>query len=383
MANTSWKTIAADIVRLIECGELSVGARVPSGDELAATWEVSRHTAHHAIEELQRQGIVIRQRRWGTVVADRGTVKTGRAGFLVDQFAPAYNFPSGDLIRGMQDTLGEDIQLIIAESKGDSDLEVRQLRKFQDQVDGLILYPTSHPRSRPAIQRLVDAGFPTVVLDRLPDGVRADAVMSDNEGATISAIRALEAHGHRRIAFFSFHKPDFSTVAERHSAYRSALSEVGVEDVTELTRWFPRELDGNPQGFVQAIYDSLFTLLYQKEPITALFCVQDSFAAAALQAFDRMGVSVPGDLELATFNDWPPMMLRAPWCTHRIVQRSYDIGASAAEILLDRLNGNRDDQRIVRVHADFFVAEGGQRPAMSALLSNSSTRSEDFLTNGG
>jgi len=359
MTNTSWKTIAAEVVRRIESGELPVGAKVPSGDELATTWAVSRHTADHAIGELQRQGIVIRQRRWGTVVADRSCLKTGRVGFLVDQFAPAYNFPSGDLIRGMQDALGEDIQLSIAESKGDCDTEIRQLRKIQTQSDGVIAYPTNHASSCPVLRRMVDSGFPMVLLDRLPEGVFADAVMSDNEGATRLAIRSLESRGHRRIGFFSFHKPGFSTVEERHLAYRLALADAGVEDVTELTRWFTRELDDNPEGLVQAIFDSLYTLMHQKSPITALFCVQDSFAAAALQACERMGASVPSDLELATFNDWPPMMLRAPWSTHRIVQRSYSIGRAAGEILLDRLSGKTDGQRVVRVPADFFVADVG------------------------
>src|SRR5271154_3766354 len=97
MANTSWKTIAAEVARLIEIGVLGVGARVPSGDDLASQWGVSRHTAHRAIDELQRQGMVVRQRRWGTIVAERREIKEGRIGFLVDHFAQAYNFPSGDL----------------------------------------------------------------------------------------------------------------------------------------------------------------------------------------------------------------------------------------------------------------------------------------------
>ena len=366
MANTSWKTIAADLSKRIQSGELVVGAKVPSGLDLASSWGVSRHTAHRAIEELQRQGMVVRQRRWGTVVADPASCKTGRVAFLVDQFAQAYNFPSGDLIRGIQDSLGEEVNLVIAESKSDPDVEIRQLRKFQSEVDGLILYPTSNPRSTPSIQRVIESGLPTVILDRLPDGVRTDAVTSDNEGATLRAIRALEARGHRRIGFFSFYKPDVSTVKERHRAYQCALSEVGVDEVGELTRWFPRELDGNPHGFVQAVYDSLFTLLRQDNPITALFCVQDAFAAAALQACDHMGISVPDDLELATFNDWPPMMLRSPWSTHRIVQRTYDIGRAASELLLARLQGSQREPQLIRVEADFFIAD----PAAQAVSSS-------------
>src|ERR1700684_2248698 len=103
MSNTSWKVIAADLTDRIGSGELQIGARLPSGEEIAGQWGVSRHTAHRAIHELQRQGLVVRQRRWGTVVADKLNRKTMRAMFVVDRFAQEYNFPSADLIRGIQD----------------------------------------------------------------------------------------------------------------------------------------------------------------------------------------------------------------------------------------------------------------------------------------
>jgi LacI family transcriptional regulator len=257
--------------------------------------------------------------------------------------------------------LGEERHLVIAESRADPAVEIRLLRKFQNEVDGLILYPTSQAKSTPAIQKFLLHGTPLVILDRVPEGVRTDAVMTDHEGATLQAIRTLEERGHRRIGFFSFDKPYVSSVAERHAGYQRALALVGVENVSALTRWFPLELDNNPQAFYQAIHDSLFTLLKQPEPITALFCVQDSFASAVLQACDQIGASVPGDLEIATFNDWPAMMLRSPWCLHRIVQRSYDIGRVAAELLLDQLQGNRRDPKVVRVPTGFVVADAGLR----------------------
>ena len=363
MANVSWKTIASDLGQKIDRGEIKIGAKVPSGDDIAAHWGVSRNTAQRALEELQRLGIVTRQRRWGTVVSDRTPAKTGRIGLLVDRFAQELNFPSSDLIRGIHATLGEDRNLVLAESKGDPELEIRLLKKFQQETDGLLIYPTSHAKSTPFIQKLVDYGTPLVILDRLPEGIQTHAVMSDNQGATLQAIQTLEELGHRRIGFFSFHKPNISAVKERHRGYQAALAQVGVQDSSDLTRWFPLELDQNPQGFIQAVYDSIFTLLNQQNPITALFCVQDSFASAVLQACDQMGASVPGDLELVTFNDWPSMMLRTPWCVHRIVQRSYEIGKVAADLLLDQITGPRGEPQIVRVPTDFFIADAGTRLA--------------------
>lgn len=349
--NKGWKTIADDIARRISEGSLAPGHRLPPGEEIATQWGVSRHTAHRAIEELQRQGLVIRQRRWGTVVAGPAARSTGRVALMVDRFAPAVNFPPAEMLRGMQDGLGEDAQLLVIDSRSDPEVEARRLANLSGEVDGLILVPTADPRNTARIQRLVDGGLPLVVLDRIPEGLRADAVTSDNERATLDALHVLEERGHRRIGFFSFHKPDFSSVRERHAAYVAALEEVGLKDHAPYERWFARELDGDTTRLFQAVKDALLALTYGPEPITALFCVQDVFAAAALEAQVSLGKELP----LATFNDWPSVMLRTPPTTLRITQRAHDIGFSAAKLLLDRIHGDRSEPRLVRVAAELIV----------------------------
>ena len=64
-----WKQIAQSIEVAIADGKLAVGERLPSEVELAAQWRVCRMTAHRAMQELQRRGIVERRRRHGTFVA--------------------------------------------------------------------------------------------------------------------------------------------------------------------------------------------------------------------------------------------------------------------------------------------------------------------------
>jgi len=382
MGRIQWQTIADDLRGQIERGELEVGAKVASETDIALRYGVSRPTAHRALSELQRMGLVVRQRRWGTVVAPTVPqpvpVRSGQVALVVDRFVQRYNFPQADLTQGLQDGLGEDFHVIVTECKSDWEREARQLRKFQSAVDGIALYPTSDARNTPLIQRMHDSGYPIVVLDRFPEGLRVDSVVSDNEGATLKAIRALEARGHRRIGFFSFHKPDFSSVLERHAAYGRALHEVGIEDPTSYTRWFHRDLENQPQMFVQSVSDALVALLHRDDPVTAIFCVEDLVAAAVLQACDQLGVSVPDQVELATFNDWPPMMLRSPWATHRIVQRTYDIGKTAAQLILDRMHGHQGEPRLARVSADFFVADAGIIPASSGPMTTHS-----YTTNGG
>ena len=353
---TGWKDIAEDIARRIAGGELLPGQRLAPGQELAEAWGVSRHTAHRAVEELQRQGLVVRQRRWGTVVAPTPVAAPRRIALMVDRFAPAVNFPPAEMLRGLQDGLGEGTDLVVIDSRGEPAVEARRLAALQG-VDGLIIVPTAAPQNTSRLQRLVDAGLPVVVLDRVPEGLRADAVATDNEGATLAAVRALEAWGHRRIGFFSFHKPGFSSVRERHAAYVAALEEVGLRDHAPYERWFARELDDDMARLFQAVADALHALVHGPERITALFCVQDVFAAATLEASIRLGL----DVALATFNDWPAVMLRTPPETLRIVQRTHHIGLRAAQLLLDRIGGEATEPRLVRVAAELDVP-GPARP---------------------
>src|ERR1019366_8875787 len=201
MSTPQWKSITDSLRIRIESGELAAGHRIPSEIDVAAEWGVSRQTAHRAIHELQRLGLVARQRRWGTVVAPRIVQRAGRVAFIVDQFAQIYNFPSGQTMRGIQDGLGDDVDLICRECKQDAEQEARLLRKLSEETDGIIIYPTSNPRNTHLLQKLSDTK-PLVVLDRVPAGLNVDAVVSDNEEATVRAMQALVERGHRRVGFF-------------------------------------------------------------------------------------------------------------------------------------------------------------------------------------
>jgi GntR family histidine utilization transcriptional repressor len=58
----------------IESGEWKVAHRVPSENQLAAEFEVSRMTARRALQELVQEGFLVRSQGLGTFVADRKPV---------------------------------------------------------------------------------------------------------------------------------------------------------------------------------------------------------------------------------------------------------------------------------------------------------------------
>ncbi len=364
MNEPQWKKIADGIRSQIDSGALKPGDRLDNEELLAVQWKVSRPTAHRAVRELQTLGLVTRQRRWGTVIANPKSAKTGRIALVCDIIEQAYDFPQANLVRGIHAGLADEHSLLWCDSKDDPEREAELLEKMSKEADGILCFPTSDPRNTPLLRRLIAEGKPIVLLDRIPDGLEATAVLSDNRGATHHAIKALLERGHKRIGFLSFYKPHVSTVNERLDSYRQAHLEARTNVDEGLIRFFSADMEHTHSSrFVQAVHDAVFTLTQQQNPVTAIFCVQDMFAAAVLDVCEQIGVSIPEQVELASFNDWPSMMLRRPWHVHRLIPRTYEIGKLAAERLSSSISEPGQAPQVLRVPAEFILADAGLLPA--------------------
>ena len=70
-------TTAEDISSYIRANDLEVGEQLPSEEELASLFGVSRPTVREALRELELGGLITRSRARGTLVADPGPIHTG------------------------------------------------------------------------------------------------------------------------------------------------------------------------------------------------------------------------------------------------------------------------------------------------------------------
>jgi DNA-binding LacI/PurR family transcriptional regulator len=80
-------------------------------------------------------------------------------------------------------------------------------------------------------------------------------------------------------------------------------------------------------------------------------------ATSVFEACERLGIEVPGELEIVTVNEWPSLMLRRPWDAHRIVRRKYEIGVEAARRLKASIDRQAADPEVVRIPAELYVAD--------------------------
>jgi LacI family transcriptional regulator len=174
----------------------------------------------------------------------------------------------------------------------------------QTQVDGVIL---SSPVTDAAevLEELERRKVPYVRISPGTDHARSSSVSMDDVKAADEMTAHLIALGHRRIGFVIGHT-NHAASDLRLYGYRRALDRAG--------------LAYEPKYVVQGAFD--FTsgeaaadiLLDLPVPPTAIFASNDDMAAGVLTVAHRRGLSLPGRLSVAGFDDtalasqlWPPL----------------------------------------------------------------------------
>jgi len=254
-----------------------------------------------------------------------------------------------EIMRGAEDTAFErDYFLVTAntdEQIGRERRIVSALRSYR--VDGVLLAAapgsdTSH------IQNTVASGISLVCLDRLVTGVKADAVLLDNARGARECVRHLIQCGHRRIAIITG-ELKVQNARERLQGYKDALreSDIAVDPALILEGDYRYEA-GNRLAK---------QLIQSRVKATAIFVCSGVMTSGVLNAFEELGIKCPEDMALATFDD---LTLDHSFHSHltAVVQPSYEMGARAATILMNRIEGKlTGDPTIVRIVPTLIIRE--------------------------
>lgn len=161
------------------------------------------------------------------------------------------------------------------------------------------------------------------VLDAAP----CPTVALDNRAAARTLTEHLLALGHRRIAMIKGPRRSPLT-RDRVAGFRDALGAAGITlDETLLC----------PGDFTpRSGYDAAGMLLAHAAPPTAIFCESDEMAIGALQRIKHAGLTVPGDISLAGFDDIAFASYSDPPLT-TIAQPAEAFGETAVTMLIDVL----------------------------------------------
>jgi len=254
-----------------------------------------------------------------------------------------------EIIRGAEDTAFERGYFLLTantdEQIGRERRIVSALRSYR--VDGILL-ASAPGKDSSHIRSIMKGGISIVCLDRTVSGIKTDAVLLDNVRGGRECVRHLIQGGHSKIAIITG-SLTLQTGLERLRGYEEALRESDIEIDRSLV------LQGDFRD--ESGYRLGKELLQRQAKPTAIFVCNGVMTLGVLKAFEELGVRCPEDIALATFDDLAVDRSFHPHLT-AVVQPGYEMGARAATILMDRVEGKlTNEPLVVRIVPTLVVRE--------------------------
>jgi LacI family transcriptional regulator len=180
-----------------------------------------------------------------------------------------------------------------------------------------------------------------VFADFAPADDEIDSVVSDLAAATRKLLRALTDMSYVRIGFVGWWDHDATggvrAQEKRCAAYTEWMKDAGRYDA-DLCR-----LDWNTE---ESGYRLTKAILSQANRPDALIAGNDNMAVGAYRAIHEMGLRIPEDIAVASFNDISvAQFLNPPLSTVRLP--SEEIGENAVDLLMERAAGREIAKRTI------------------------------------
>lgn len=208
---------------------------------------------------------------------------------------------------------------------------------------GVAILPRSYRSNRAVLQEAARVR-PLVLVDHMVAGVETDHAGVDNMGAMKALTNYVVGQGHRRIAYITSTTP-INTVQDRLEGYRAAMRHAGL---TPLVLFAGNEHDTEHLDF--------HWLLPDGQRATAILCMNDWLATIVYRRLVAMGLSVPGDISLAGFDNVVHTLPNGVGLT-TVAQPYEEIGRSLARLLLARMASSGSLPRHVELPASVVPRE--------------------------
>lgn len=254
--------------------------------------------------------------------------------FTIGVMLPHFRNPFfADILDGLNAQLADaGYQPIMVQGGATQKVEAPAIDALVDrQVDGILMVAPLAPRAR---LEAVAREIPTVVLGRHERSSVYDAVFDDDEAGAEAVVRHLIELGHRRIAHITHQDNSSARPSEllhviRAQTYERVMEEHGLADEIAVATTYYSEEGG---------YDGARQLMSRSARPTAIFAGADQAAFGALAAVHEAGLSVPGDISIAGYDN--TRLAALPHIAMTSVDQDGEVmGSTAGRLLIERIGG--------------------------------------------
>ncbi|MBZ4665521.1 LacI family DNA-binding transcriptional regulator [Mahella sp.] len=307
---------------------------------------VSRYLNGYEVSEVNKRKIEEAVRRLdfklNPVARSLKTSKSMTVAVVVPALANVFSM---SIIEGIERHLDQyGYSVIVCDSQSDVQKEKAKLQFVKDKyVDGVVIMPTGSDGTH--ITEVLGDEIPAVLMDRLVENAKLDAVLVDNVNAVYQAVERLITLGHRRIGMITGPKHIY-TARERQEGYRRVFVDYNLPMDESLIRYGDYTEDTG--------YKLINELMRLECPPTAVFVANYEMTIGAIMAVNEAGIQIPDQLSLIGFDQLELSKIIRPSLSV-VVQPMAEIGQKAAEMLYQRMRGSHDNfPQVIRLKANFI-----------------------------
>ncbi len=302
MASFKYTELANYLREQITSGKFQPDAQLPTEQELAKRFDLSRDTVRKAIAALEQEKLIYKIKGSGTYVrpapapAMQNRTTSRRIGIMMNDI-DSYIFPA--IVKGINQVLDEaGYTAVIQITANQISKERAILESFlQDDYAGLIIEPTKAalPQVNYDLYQKLSVSKPTILIHgKIPTLPLSSVTIGDEQGA-MELTQYLLRNGQREISIFC--KYDEQTGTARYLGFAKAFQQEGLPIPDANIFWTPSE-------YMETLFSDPLPPAVKKnlKRSTAVICHDDRMALA-LKKYLLAHPQYSGDMLICGFDD--------------------------------------------------------------------------------
>lgn len=325
------------------------GDALPPEKVLCTRFNIARGTMRQALQLLEAEGYLLREQGRGTFIRSVDRHKHDSSSRHVAFVVPYIRDSSVSTILVGFQQVAEQAGYSVVFNHVNNDLQQQQdvIQKLVQQgVMGIALYPVDS-ESLTGIDKLVNAAYPIVLVDRYLKNFSTEYVISDHFGGALRGVHYLINQGHSRVGFVTWLSPAVS-MDHRLLGYHQAMRERGLV--------VDEGLICQVEGYPTVNRAPLLKYLSSENRPTAVFAANDQIAIAIYRAAASLSLRIPEDLSVMGFDDLDMSVHLDPPLT-TLAQQFTALGRQAAQVLLSRIRGEIRPPQQITVSPELVIRE--------------------------
>jgi len=332
----------------IDGGRLLPGSKLPTEQELAKHYTVSRNTIRGCLDKLAKEGYIKSVKGKGTfVTATPGRHKVICA--LIRNFNIKAHMFAQALLSSVLETAHEADAFAQVCDLDHLPALLDAVKAGRQTVDGFVALRCLYDRPE-LLKRVDQAGIPVVF-----EGDSSDKDHSLVEIDNVKGMEKIVSHllglGHRSFRVCASPMRDSSHFDIRREFTLRRLRQEGA-DVSEFEF---------SSSWISQVHDEAAALLRQPKLPTAFICLGDSIALGLERRALTMGFKIPDDFSLTGFDDWHACEIVLPALT-TVRQDYYALGRLATEKLIGMMGDYKNRTLRVMVDPELVIRESTAAP---------------------